>query len=300
MAARCMLWLFISILSTLSAQAQCPDTVNHRQLRRLVLGSVAVYTVTQAGLYTLWYQHQSAQSFQFFNDNPQWQQVDKAGHAYSAFHLSRISTRALRSTGLSSKKSMLYGSLTGFMLMLPIEAMDGFSQAYGASVGDLAANAAGATLFSSQMLLWHQIRIHPKFSFHRTYFPVIRPELLGSSWYEEVIKDYNGQTYWWSFDLYSFHKPGTHFPKWLNIALGYGANNMVSARKYENEAFGIESNREYYLALDIDLSHYKKPSQTFINRLWNTFIIVTDLIHLPSPALSYCPSKGFSFHPLFF
>jgi hypothetical protein len=186
------------------------------------------------------------------------------------------------------------------MLMLPIEIMDGFSQSYGASISDLAANAAGAALFSGQMLLWHQIRIHPKFSFHRTSFPTLRPKLLGSRWYEEMIKDYNGQTYWWSFDLHSFYGPGARFPKWLNIALGYGAHNMIYARKHENEAFGIVPYREYYLSLDIDLSHYKKPPQTFANRLWNTFVTVTNMIRLPSPALSYRPSKGFTFHPLFF
>ena len=38
--------------------------------------------------------------------------------------------------------------------------------------------------------------LHPKFSFHQTKFASQRPETLGASLNEQILKDYNGQTYW--------------------------------------------------------------------------------------------------------
>ena len=73
------------------------------------------------------------------------------------------------------------------MYMLPIEIMDGFSEAYGASWSDVVANAAGAALSGAQLLAWHQIRIHPKFSFRRTPLASLRPHLLGSTPVQEAL-----------------------------------------------------------------------------------------------------------------
>ena len=53
------------------------------------------------------------------------------------------------------------------------------------------------------------IRIYPKFSFHRTDYAPLRPDVLGDGLAEEIFKDYNGQTYWLSFDMDKFIK----FPK---------------------------------------------------------------------------------------
>jgi hypothetical protein len=63
---------------------------------------------------------------------------------------------------------------------------------------------------------------HTKFSFHTTQYQY-RPNVLGSSLAEQMLKDYNGQTYWLSVNLHSFYK-GSKIPKWLNLAIGYGAN----------------------------------------------------------------------------
>jgi hypothetical protein len=61
-----------------------------------------------------------------------------------------------------------------------VEVLDGFSSEWGASSGDIIANASGTALFVSQELLWKEQRITPKFSFHTTYAQY-RPNVLGSS-----------------------------------------------------------------------------------------------------------------------
>jgi hypothetical protein len=64
----------------------------------------------------------------------------------------------------------------------------------------------GTALFVSQELLWKEQRITPKFSFHTTQYAQYRPNVLGSSLAEQMLKDYNGQTYWLSVNLHSFYK----------------------------------------------------------------------------------------------
>jgi hypothetical protein len=91
------------------------------------------------------------------------------------------------------------------LLLTAVEVLDGFSSEWGASSGDIIANASG-TAFVSQELLWKEQRITPKFSFHTTQYAQYRPNVLGSSLAEQMLKDYNGQTYWLSVNLHSFYK----------------------------------------------------------------------------------------------
>lgn len=189
----------------------------------------------------------------------------------------------------------------GWLLLLPVEVFDGFSQAYGFSWHDLAANAAGSAWWMGQHALWGEVRIEPKFSFHRTSLAAERPNTLGRNLPEEVLKDYNGQTYWLSVDLYSFLKERyPRFPKWLNVAVGYGANHMLHARELANRAAGYSAYREWYLSLDLDLHYYRKPPVNFGNRLWNGLLYTVSLVHLPAPALSYRSGRGFTLYPAYY
>ena len=294
------LWLNFFVVSPAVANIdQKGDSVKQRSLFWTFTG--IGYGIAQAGLYTAWYREQPPQQFQFFNDGAQWKQVDKLGHLYSAFQLSRVSALAFQRVGIAPNQSMLYGSLAGFLLLLPTEVFDGFSRAYGFSWHDLAANASGSALLFAQHTLWKEVRIHPKFSFHRTSLAPERPGTLGRNPAEEVLKDYNGQTYWLSVDLHAFAKDRfPQFPKWLNVAVGYGAHAMLHARAEANQAAGYTAYREFYLAIDLDLHYYRKPPTTLGSKLWNGLLYTIDLVHLPAPALSYQTGRGFVFYPLYF
>ena len=152
------------------------------------------------------------------------------------------------------------------------------------------ADAAGPLFFLSQQLAWKEIRIQPKFSFQRTHYPSFRPELLGDDLFSEIVKDYNGQTYWFSFDVDKF----TSFPRWLNIAVGYGAHEMVNARDSQNEAQGFSPYRQYYLALDLDLTAIRTRS-----RFLKALLYVANTVRLPAPALEFS-RNGSKFHPFYF
>ncbi len=276
----------------ISVCAQPIDTVaiNKKRVYAFTIGSSAAYTATMVGLSTLWYKDSERQSFRFFNDNAEWKQVDKLGHFFSSFYFSSGTASALRWCNVNSQKSDLIGALTGFLVLVPVEYFDGRSNAYGASVGDLAADAAGAGFFLTQKMLWKEIRLTPKFSFHRTRFAQLRPDVLGDSFVSQLIKDYNGQTYWLSADMDKFIR----FPKWLNISAGYGATGMVYSRDAANQQFGYKASRQYYLSLDLDLTGIRTRSK-FIKSL----IFVANAIKIPTPTLEFT-QKRIVVHALYF
>ena len=201
----------------------------------------------------------------------------------------------LRWAGVPEKKAILYGGLLGVALQTPIEIFDGYQEDYGASVGDLVANTVGSASVVAQELAWQEVRIMPKFSFHTTRYADMRPNVLGSNLGEQVLKDYNGQTYWLSVDVGDFLKEESKYPKWLNIAVGYGAQQMVYNDPEANKAAGLDHYRQYYLSPDLNLMHFKGRS-----KVWNTALYVLSIIKIPAPALEYNRKDGLKMHALYF
>src|SRR5688500_8279442 len=118
----------ISIPSFAFAQPlQDSVVVNKKRLSTFVIGSSIAYGATLVGLNELWYKDSQHQSFQFFNDNAEWKQVDKIGHVYSSFYFSYGLSRALQWCDVKPRKADLTAVLTGFLVMVPIEIMDGYS-----------------------------------------------------------------------------------------------------------------------------------------------------------------------------
>jgi hypothetical protein len=276
------------IFSSLNVQAQ--DSLDRNRLTAFVGVAGVGYGATLYGLNRLWYSTSERQSFRFFDDLPEWKQVDKLGHFYAAFYFSYGTSQALRWCNVPAKKSAMVGALTGFLVLLPIEVFDGYSNAYGASVGDLMANAAGSSFFLGQQLVWNEVRLLPKFSFNYTRFAELRPDVLGDSEASEILKDYNGQTYWISADMDKF----VTFPRWLNFAIGYGAHSMIYARDSQNTSAGYDPYRQYYLSIDFDLSAIRTRSKVL-----KTLFFLVNTIKIPAPAVEFS-RKGVAFHALHF
>jgi hypothetical protein len=276
--------------------------INKKRFIPMMTTIGVAYTATWVGLNELWYKNSPRSSFHFFNDDFEWLQMDKFGHATTSFQESRLGVDLLKWSGVKEKKAIIYGSLTGFLLQAPIEIFDGLSSEYGASPGDLTANASGSLLVMSQYLLWKELRIHMKYSFHQTNFSHIRQGIpdssdkyvLGSNLMEQLLKDYNGQTYWFCGNIYSFMKKESRFPKWLNLAVGYGVENMVFADTKKDISYGYKPYRQFYLSVDIDLQKIKTKS-AFLRRVF----YAVNLVHLPAPALEF-NEHGLKFHPIYF
>jgi uncharacterized protein YfiM (DUF2279 family) len=276
--------------------------VSNKKVALIGAGVGAVYLGGIAVLSQTWYKESNQTRFHFFNDNKEWKQMDKAGHFWGAFQESKGGVDALKLTGLSEKQAIYLGSLTGILLQTPIEILDGYQASYGASVGDLVANTAGSAAVLVQQLAWREIRIQPKFSFHKTKYAGLRPEVLGNSLAERALKDYNGQTYWLVADLAKFLPKESKYPKWLNLAVGYGAEEIIFNDPDANRQIGIlnygyplEPYRQYYLSVDWNLRAIKTRSKVL-----KTAFYILDIFHLPAPALEYNNRKKWRFHGLYY
>jgi hypothetical protein len=273
------------------------DSLNIQRRNGVVISESVLAVGSLAALSQVWYDDYEKSDFHFINDNAQWLQMDKAGHVFSAYHMGRFGYEALAWSGVSEKDRLIYGSTLGFVFLSTVEVFDGFSSEWGASAGDMAANAAGTALFVSQQLWWKEQRIIPKFSFHTTPYASARPQVLGSAVSEQVLKDYNGQTYWLSGNVHSFFK-SSKIPKWLNLAFGYGAEGMITGEdRLVNTVFLPESTRfrQYYLSFDVDLSKIETKSH-----LLKTIFSVFNTIKIPAPTLEISEKGITKFHPIYF
>jgi hypothetical protein len=223
--------------------------------------------------------------------------MDKIGHLYSAYHLGRFGAEALNWSGASKKNQLIYGAGIGFAFLTAVEVLDGYSAEWGASSGDIIANATGTVFYVSQELLWKEQRIIPKFSFHTTQYASKSPDKLGKSLNEQILKDYNGQTYWLSVNLYSFAKQ-TKIPRWLNLAFGYGGEAMLSGNN-KTEIPDLNQNsqkfRQIYLSFDIDFAKINTKSH-FLKTIFSVF----NTIKIPAPTLEYSANKGFKGYLIYF
>lgn len=273
------------------------DTLNKKRLNTIIISETAIGAAALIGLNQLWYADYPRSNFHFINDNAEWLQMDKIGHLYSSYHLGRFGANTLKWSGCNRNSQLLYGATLGLAFLTTVEVFDGYSSQWGASLGDVAANVAGTALFVSQELLWKEQRIVPKFSFHTTPYASVRPNVLGSTFQEQVLKDYNGQTYWLSANLHSFFRV-SKIPKWLNLAVGYGAEGMITGEEgLVNTVFLPESERyrQFYLSFDVDLTKIKTKSY-FLKTLFSVF----NTIKIPAPTIEIKGSGGYKFHYLYF
>lgn len=154
--------------------------------------------------------------------------MDKIGHSTSAYNIAAFQYNIMRWTGVNKTISLWVGIGTSLAYMSMIEISDGFSSQWGFSPGDMIANISGISLFGVQQFVWHQQRIFLQYSFHPSIYAKYNTGELGNNWAERMIKDYNGQTYWLSFNLSSFFHQAK-FPPWLTADMGYGASGMTGA-----------------------------------------------------------------------
>ena len=292
--------LLIAVTFYIPAYGQS-DSANY-SLRKTIAygGSAAAYGGALTGLYFLWYSDYSSGSFHCFNDNKEWFGMDKIGHGSSAISIAAVQTDVFEWSGMERKKAILWGSGVSMAFMTTIEIFDGFSDGWGFSFGDMLANTAGISLFAGQELLFNDQPVVLKFSMHPSKYADYNPDLLGENLLQQTLKDYNGQSYWLSFNIASCLNPESNFPEWLNFAVGYGAGGMLGATSNPGEINGtpipcFQRYPQFYLSPDIDFSKIK------IRNPWLAFLVKSlNFIKIPAPALEWNRVEGMKFHAIYF
>ena len=64
-------------------------------------GHIAAWGASYIALNKAWYAGYPKSDFHFFNDNGEWNQMDKAGHTWTAYQVSRISAGLWKWSGLN-------------------------------------------------------------------------------------------------------------------------------------------------------------------------------------------------------
>jgi uncharacterized protein YfiM (DUF2279 family) len=301
-----------------------PEEKYNKKRATLVHATMATgFASTMYGLKYAWYDNYDRSKFHFFNDNNEWLQCDKAGHFAWSYYGAYVSGQAYKWAGLPYKKAAVYGASVGLGMTLIVEVLDGFSNKWGFSNGDLIADVSGAGLYLAQELAWKQQRVLLKYSGHNTHYSPLPLEkraddLFGQGLLYRMVKDYNGMTFWLSANVHDFLPKNNKFPKCLNIALGYGAANMfngVDSLKYapngiwyspdgkrvygtptaNDYLFNQARFRQFYLSLDLDLSKVH-TKYNWLNMLCKTI----NVIKFPAPALEYNTQGQWKFHSLYF
>lgn len=274
------------------------DTLNISRRNAVIISEVSLGTLTLVGLNELWYNDFPRSSFHTIDDSNEWLQMDKFGHVFSSYQLGRVGADVLNWSGVSKKNQLIYGATLGFTFLTIVEVFDGYSKEWGFSWTDIAANGVGTGLYIGQELLWKEQRITLKFSFHSTKYAEMRPDVLGENFLQEILKDYNGQTYWLSANLHSFSKnKDSKIPKWLNLAFGYGADGMLTANSdnVDNLFTNQDRFRQFYLSFDVDLTRISTNSH-----LLKTIFSVLNMIKIPLPTVEFNSKNGVVFHLLYF
>ncbi len=231
----------------------------------------------------VWYNQVEKSPWHSFDDSKNWLQMDKAGHFYISHKISQFCRDKYIWSGLDNKTSTWIGAGVSIGYQTTFEFFDAYSKEWGFSWSDLTANTLGTISYTAQSLIWEEERIIPKFSYSPTKFAAIRPAVLGSTFAESLLKDYNGQTYWLSFSPGTFFE-GCRIPKWACISLGYSAHAKLKGDQetYSDATTGTIylAQREFLLSLDIDFSRLpiKKPWLKAIVKQFN-------YVKIPFPAL---------------
>lgn len=333
------LFLLFFFLAPVRQQAQQPaffslqpaDTLHKPRLWAAVGTGTAIYGTALVWMHRSWVTNNPSDNFHTINDLGDWNQMDKMGHWFLSYSQSRWLYAGVRWAGVKPRKAAWLGFAGSQLMMSTLEMFDGYASDWGFSWSDAGFNLLGSGMFVAQEIGWGEQRITMKVSaWPGTYpseqiYPVSPAGSDGSTTLQQrsdalygtgpvglFLKNYNAATVWASVNPRSF-LPGraAWLPRWLNIAVGMGADNLFAGQGYEWKAnpncegadcerYRLDAERyprtrQFYLSFDVDLTRLG-----IRNRFLRTLAGAVNMIKIPAPALEFTDRGAVRFHPVFF
>ena len=313
----------VSIASSFGQNAEkisfyeTPESLNKKRALAVGITAATLYTGSIIGVNEFWYKDFPRSSLHTFNDWGEWENMDKYGHAFSAYAETKLFFHASRWTGLSNKKSAIAAFAFSTLAQTSIEFLDGHSTNWGWSWFDVAYNTGGSLLFGVQQYVWEDQRIKMKFSYTpKSYSTDLittdnvstsiyerSVETFGTGTIERILKDYNAHTIWLSANIKSILAiENDKFPAWLNVAVGYGADNLLGGFGNTWRIDGVrfdpvdfQRHQQLFLSLDIDLE--KLPVR---NKALRGILKIVNIIKIPSPTMEFNSIGQRNFHWIYF
>ena len=278
--------------------ASADEALRWNRLAALASGGAALHWVAFEYFDRAWYQGQKRDSIRWLHDwsGDTYLHLDKGGHFLGGLFMARTLTDAYRWSGLGLRGGALLGTVTSWAVLLEIEMRDAYYDQWGFSIPDFVANTAGASvplvhaLFPATRMVGFKVGYWPSSLYldHEDRGRAGRPHT------EYAIDDYEGMTFWMTLGVGEMLAARrTAWPRWLGLALGYGATGMhgsnAKSRGREREYLDLPSARpEVFLALDYNL-RYLPGRGTWWRRLKSE----ANWLHLPAPALRLYPELRF-------
>jgi hypothetical protein len=258
---------------------------NAQEVDSSTTASVAIASIVPAALisagvvlnYEAFWKNADAVAFHISNDPPYSMHVDKLSHAYLSMGVSDGIRGAYRMAGVTPTTSSWLGAglsvATGLVIELE-DARHGNDPQYGFSPGDVGADIVGASL----PLLQHYYPAFERVSMKLSVWPSD-----AHSAYNTIIDDYESQYYWITYNPHDILPT----PRWLNVAVGYSAENLNAVSWLPSRA-GKQPAARLFIAPDIDLAGL--PIE---GAFWKSFTRVMRYIRIPLPAIEVSPRLKF-------
>ena len=228
----------------------------------------ALYAVCWVDAYYTWWRD-TEKRFSFYTEdwvNGPHLGIDKPGHFFGTYAVFKIARETLLWGGHDHSTAFWWATGLALFNGLQIEIGDGFS-AYGFDYQDLLFDFAGV----GYAMLQSEVPFLENFDFKFSYW-----SQTGVKTPIQFTKDYDAMTIWLSLNMHNLlpGKVGEWWPKWLNVAVGYGVDDR-------------ETRREFAISFDFNFEGLSTQSEDWLwaQRLGN-------LWHPPLPAVKYTTGRS--------
>lgn len=279
-----LIFILVAILQFTNSQS-----VTHTQHDSLFLGverktllnySLVAYSLSSFYVEYQWWWKGDYRKFAFGNDgflNNYSLGVDKAGHFYTSYFYFNALYEFMEWGGFDEQTKLITSITIPTFYALSIELNDGFT-GFSFSGYDLTANMLGI----SYGVLQRQFPIFRNFKFKWSYYPSGKIIVTAENKFP-IASDYDGHIYWLSIDVDGLLPKDMkgYWPKFLNLAVGYGAINVSHEKAGigETNARGPET-RKFAVSLDYNLGSFDVDGDFLY-----TFRNIVDYFHFPAPGI---------------
>ncbi|MEC8617314.1 MAG: DUF2279 domain-containing protein [Bacteroidota bacterium] len=259
------------------------------------IGVPSAAVISLVGINEVWYKNYARSDFHFFDDLKEWNGMDKIGHACTSYQLNKISHSLFEKNNI--KKPLLKSSVYTFGYMLGVELLDGYSTEWGFSIYDVIGNGLGTILYTFQERKFKNQPFKIKFSSHKSTYASCRPSLLGENRLQQILKDYNGQTYWLTFNYNELWNKRIKLFDYIDFAFGYsidgftgGHNNpeISSCNCLISNCNNLKRTSQFIFSVDLNTSKIKNK-----HPILGKFLLPFDIVKIPFPAFILNNSKNF-------
>ena len=244
--------------------------------KTLALGSTLAFSIPIVMLEYQWWWREDYKykphAFRFGNDG--WFEnyslgVDKCGHFYTSYLYFRTFYDLMRWADYSESTALWTAFAVPAAHAISVELCDGFSR-YSFSSNDLIANFSGIAYAYAQTKVPYLQNFNIKWSYYVT------TAADGPSADHGFAADYTGHTYWLSVNMKGVlpEKFAAWWPKYLNVAVGYGASNVSYGEHAAN------ARHKFVIALDYNLG-----ALPIVDDTWALLARFADKFHYPAPGI---------------